>query len=394
MSERSITVIGGGLAGLVASIAAAEQGARVTLHEAHRQLGGRARSTTGEFVANLGPHALYADGPFHRWLADRDLLPPLVSPHLGGFRLRTRGRIRRTPPLAFMRAMALLRHDAPVDVDLRTWAASKAGDEVAAALAGACGVFSFDHDPGRLSAAFAIERARRAFRVPSPARFVVGGWARLVERLADRARAMGVKISLGSPVDALPPGPVIVATDLRAARRLLGDVTLQWTGTRTALFDAGVIERRGDPYVVSDLDESGWVERFTAMDPSLAPPGCSLVQVQLGARPGEDLEAAMARVERLVDTTLPDWRDRLLWNRRSLVTDSSGALDLPGTTWRDRPAIDRGDGVYLAGDMVAAPGLLSEVSWASAVQAAALAVVSRGWRDHMPAPSPVSGATR
>ena len=44
----------------------------------------------------------------------------------------------------------------------------------------------------------------------------------------------------------------------------------------------------------------------------------------------------------------------------------SGALDMPGTTWRDRPAVDRGDGVFLAGDMVAADGLLAEVAWASA----------------------------
>ena len=43
----------------------------------------------------------------------------------------------------------------------------------------------------------------------------------------------------------------------------------------------------------------------------------------------------------------------------------TGPLDHPGKTWRDRPAVDRGDGVFLAGDMVAAPGLLSEVSWAS-----------------------------
>ena len=54
----------------------------------------------------------------------------------------------------------------------------------------------------------------------------------------------------------------------------------------------------------------------------------------------------------------------------------SGALDLPGTTWRERPAVDRGDGVFLAGDMVAAPGLLSEVSWASAIEASRLALAS------------------
>ena len=48
----------------------------------------------------------------------------------------------------------------------------------------------------------------------------------------------------------------------------------------------------------------------------------------------------------------------------------TGALDPPGKSWRDRPAIDRGDGVFLAGDMVAAPGCLSEIAWASAVEAA------------------------
>ena len=58
------------------------------------------------------------------------------------------------------------------------------------------------------------------------------------------------------------------------------------------------------------------------------------------------------------------------------MTARSGPLDYPGTSWRDRPAIDRGDGVYLAGDMVAAPGLLSEVSWASALEASRLALSS------------------
>ena len=42
---KSVTVIGGGLGGLVAAITAAELGASVTLHEAHRTLGGRWRST-------------------------------------------------------------------------------------------------------------------------------------------------------------------------------------------------------------------------------------------------------------------------------------------------------------------------------------------------------------
>jgi hypothetical protein len=73
------------------------------------------------------------------------------------------------------------------------------------------------------------------------------------------------------------------------------------------------------------------VERYTASDKSLAPAGEELIQAQM-----------------------------------------------PGLTWRERPAIDRGDGVYLAGDMVAAPGCLSEIAWASAIEASKLAVAAAG----------------
>ena len=68
---------------------------------------------------------------------------------------------------------------------------------------------------------------------------------------------------------------------------------------------------------------------------------------------------------------LPGVRAREVWRRRARVEDESGALDPPGTTWRDRPQIERRGGVYLAGDMVAAPGLLAEVSHTSAVTAVA-----------------------
>ena len=378
MGRRNITVIGGGIAGLVASIAAAETGTSVTVHEAHGMLGGRARSTAGDFVANHGPHAIYTDGPMWAWLKDRRLTPKVARPRLTGLRFRVDGRSRGTPPATFVRALALLRRRAPHDVDLRTWAASRAGDEVAATLSSACGVFCFDHDPGRLSAAFAIERARRAFRVPPSARFPVGGWTSLVDLLAGRARELGVQIALNSPVDRLPAPPVIIATDLRAARRLLGDDSPHWTGTRTMLLDVGLVFDRRDPTIVSDLDEAGWAERFSAQDRSLAPTGHSLLQVHLGARRDEGLDAALVRIERLLDETVAGWREREVWRRRQLVTDSSGALDLPGMTWHDRPAIDRGDGTFLAGDMVAAPGLLGEVAWASAIEAAALAVGSDG----------------
>ncbi|WP_143664833.1 FAD-dependent oxidoreductase, partial [Streptomyces sp. NRRL B-24572] len=44
---RKLTIIGGGFAGLTAAITAAEAGTEVTVHEAHRTLGGRARTADG-----------------------------------------------------------------------------------------------------------------------------------------------------------------------------------------------------------------------------------------------------------------------------------------------------------------------------------------------------------
>src|SRR5205814_2204237 len=193
-----------------------------------------------------------------------------------------------------------------------------------------------------------------ATKLPSPVRYIPGGWGTMIDRLADRARQLGVNIELGSHVDHLPPAPVVLALPVGRSGELLRDPSLSWTGTRTALLDLGLSKRRRDPFIVSDLDASGWVEAYSVADPSLAPAGEHLVQAQAGLRPGELLEEGVARLEELLDTGYAVWRDRETWRRRLSVTDETGALDLPGTSWRDRPGVDRGDGVYLVGDMVAA----------------------------------------
>jgi hypothetical protein len=189
--------------------------------------------------------------------------------------------------------------------------------------------------------------------------------------MATHADRVGVEIETGAKVDELPNGPVIVAVEPRAARALLPGAELSSTATRTALLDVGLAPtRRRGPKIVSDLDQGGFAERATATIPSLGPEGHDLIQLSLGMRPDETLEQAVARCEALLDVGWPGWREREVWRRRINAHASSGALDLPGTTWRDRPAIDQGDGVWLAGDWVAAPGHLSEVSCVSAIEAA------------------------
>lgn len=378
---KQISVIGGGLAGLVAGISCAEGGARVHLYEAHATLGGNARATTAPYVAHDGPHVLYQNGAMWKWLRERDLTGPAVGV---GFaeqragRFRHGGELRRLPPAAVLRMLVRRRRDAPVDLDFHSWMSERYGEGSARSAANLLGVLTFDADPGRLSAAFVWERLVRVFTAVAPpaVRFVIGGWPTIVTRLEKRARDMGVVIETGARIRELPPPPVIVATSLSAARLLLGDDSLRWESGNTVLLDLGLPAHRRDVFNTFDLDEAGFLERYSLPDPSLAPAGRSLVQAQMPIRPGETHTSATARLESLLDAALPHWRERVDWKRRGGANGRSGALDLPGTTWRDRPGIDRGGEVFLAGDMVAAPGLLSEVSWASARQAATAALAA------------------
>ncbi|MGN6373728.1 MAG: NAD(P)-binding protein [Solirubrobacteraceae bacterium] len=373
-----ITIVGGGIAGLVAAISCAEAGASVRLLEAHEQLGGRGRSADGPYKANLGPHAMYKDGAFWKWMRERSILPDNCGPRLTGVRVRLGGALRRTPPLGAVPSLLRLRgREAPVDVDFRTWAAGYTDEQTAEILSSAAGVFCFHHDPGELSAAFVWPRmVRLLLTAPSIVRYPVAGWSTLVAALEKHVRAMGVVVETRAPVDELPATPVILATELGQARALLGDADLRWQSGNTVCLDVGLRHRRGDPTIVSDMDESGWVGRYSAANPSIAPEGEELIQAQMPIRPGESVEQAALRLERLLDVSIEDWRSRETWRRRQVMDARSGALDPPGASWRDRPAIERGDGVFLAGDMVASEGMLAEVSWSSAVQASRLALAA------------------
>lgn len=179
------------------------------------------------------------------------------------------------------------------------------------------------HDPGSLSAAFVQERLRRATKLPPEAHHPRGGWASVIDRMAARAWNLGVRMETLSRVDSLDAlggtprksgkgtGPVIVATSLDAARRLLKDDSPTWPSGRIALLDLALRTRRGDPFAISDLDAPGWLERFTAQDHTLAPAGEQLLQGQFPIGPQQSRADGVARAERLLDLGFPGWRERI-----------------------------------------------------------------------------------
>ena len=55
--------------------------------------------------------------------------------------------------------------------------------------------------------------------------------------------------------------------------RCSATTALTWLSGTTVCLDLGLREQRGDPWIVSDLDSAGWIERYNAQDATLAPDG-------------------------------------------------------------------------------------------------------------------------
>jgi NAD(P)-binding Rossmann-like domain len=321
--KPDLTIVGAGLAGLTAAIEAAERGWRVTVAEAHSRPGGRARSLAAPFRANEGPHAIYVDGSWWAWLERRGLTPPIVeaprSTGLTGATLVRAGGRLGPWPAELSQAMAALPAEAPAGESFRAWLLRHVDAKTAEAIVGVAFIFTFDHDPGRLSAAFARQRLRRA--LAGGARYVAGGWSTLVDLLAARLAT----VDLGLRADA---GPA-------------------W-------------------FRVVDTDNRIYAARYSLADPALAPPGHELIQIAAACAPGERKTDADRRMQRLLDQSWPGWRAAVQWHRSALRTHCTGAIDPPGTTWHDRPAVRRGTTLTVATDQSAAPGLLAEVGIAAA----------------------------
>jgi phytoene dehydrogenase-like protein len=336
----------------------------VTVAEAHSRPGGRGRSLAAPFRANAGPHAVYVDGPWWAWLERRGLTPPIVTAPRYASLVRAGGRLGPWPA-ALSQAIAALPAEAPAGETFRAWLLRHVDAKTAEAIAGVAFIFTFDHDPGRLSAEFACQRLHRA--LAGGARYVAGGWSALVGLLAERAAGLGAELRTQTRVTDLPAGPTILATSLAAARELTGDPSLTWPGARVATFDLGLqVDASPRWFRVMDLDNRIYAARYSLADAILAPPGHELIQVSAACAPGERKADAERRVQLLLDQCWPGWRAAVRWQRGAVRMHCTGAVDLPGTTWRDRPAVGRGAALAVATDQSAAPGLLAETGIAAA----------------------------
>ena len=267
------------------------------------------------------------------------------------------------------------RRRAPVDRDFFSWASSLHGEATARAAANFLGVATYDADPGRLSAAFVWDLLLRVTAPHAPAvRWVLGGWPAVIDRLAARARELGVAIVTSSRVDALPEPPVIVATQLESARALLGD--RPWPGRAAgACCSTSACTPTGATRSSSPTSTTpGSSSASAAPDPSLAPAGHSLVQAT----------CRFARANREPRRLQPPGAPVRPRRCRSGATGSSGGARgspraaparwtcraAPGATG---PRSTGATGCSSPATSSAAPGMRGEVSINSALAAARLA---------------------
>lgn len=384
-------VVGGGLAGLVAACKLAQGGVATTLLEASGRLGGRAATDIDDgFALNQGPHALYVGGPGMRELAELGVDPPRWYPVSHRSVLVRGGRARRTPGgtarLGLWIVREVMRRDPAELAGISTseWIRSTLRTERARAAAGALvrvTTFVADHDS--LSAEVAARQIKLG--ATSGVRYVEGGWQVIADELAERAVAAGVDLRTRAGVRAIARSAsgwsltlddgelsadlLIVATGgPDAVRKLLGDRCPDPPGpaAEVSVLDLGLdrLPRRDRTFALG-VDEPTYLSKHSprGQDPR------ALLSLAGYARQGRDT------LERLADVVQPGWRERVTLQRflprmvavSAIATPASGGL-------AGRPAVDRGDGLFIAGDWVGPDGWLADAAIASGAAVARAAL--------------------
>lgn len=370
----------------------AEGGVETTLLEASERLGGRAASERREgFDLNQGPHALYVGGPAMRELKAMGIELDWWNPASPASVFVRGGKPRRMlggePALArWLLGIARVEPAELAEVSVAEWIwrslRSEKARESAAALVRVA-TFVADHE------AFSADAAATQLKtvlVPG-VRYLKGGWQSLVDALAARAEAGGAELRTRAAVRAVERDAegwsvkldeetlradvlVVAAGGPDAVGRLLGERAPAAPGpaAEISVLDLGLTKLpRRDRRFALGIDQPTYLSRHS---PPRHPGGVLLSLASYARQPREALEE-------MADAVQPGWRERTVLERflprmtpvSAIATPASGGL-------AGRPQVDRGDGLYLAGDWIGPEGWLVDSAIASGAAAAAAALRS------------------
>jgi len=397
MTEQFI-VVGGGIAGLTAAVALAQKGCNVAVYEQSRHCGGRAATQHQDgFSLNLGPHALYRNGPFYKALRDWEIpfsgnLPRLTKDAYliangrkylfptDGMQLFRTGALSIAEKFSAARVLQLL--TAPRNVDgplsMSRWLDQNVRPGRVRDLTEALTRLStYCNDLDLISANAALKQVQ--FAIKNGVIYVDGGWETLVNGLSRKAESFGVKLSTGMPVERVTQGSVQLADGRRldsagtilavtpdTVERLAGIQLPGLSPIRIACLDLGLesLPAKCGRFALG-LDQPFFLSMHSAFA-SLAPAGAALIHI------GKYLKANAAgtreELENLADLVLPDWRRRVKVAR--FLPNMIASHAIPTCAGRPNMNAIPIPGVALAGDWVGKDAMLADAAVASALHAA------------------------
>jgi phytoene dehydrogenase-like protein len=216
-------------------------------------------------------------------------------------------------------------------------------------------------------------------------RYLRGGWQSLVDALAARAEAGGATLRTRAAVRGLERGPdgweaaldgetlhadvvVLAAGAPDAVAKLLGERSPAAPGPAAELsvLDLGLrsLPRRSRRFALG-VDKPTYLSRHSPPDHR---DGVLLTLASYAREP-------RAALEKLADSVQPGWREQTMLERFLPRMVAVSAIPTPaGGGLAGRPGIERGDGLYLAGDWVGGEGWLVDAALSSGAAAAAAAL--------------------
>ena len=423
MTKYDTVIIGGGVAGLVTAIEIAKAGRSALVLEKADKPGGRAMTVRkGGALFNLGGHALYIGGEADRlfgryglhlegnkpgtkglaiWNGALAPLPGDPRSLLGSRLLGWSGKAKLVSAM-----MKMIKADpAPLArVSLRQWAEAEIGDPMVRHIFYAlCRTATYTQEPDLQCAGPMLKQVQRSLK--TGVRYLDGGWQTIVDRLRDKALAVGADIRTGASVKEILhadgavqgvlcadgttiPASAVVSTASPAATCALAGgediATLRrWKDeARPAMAACLDLALRklpvADRHLAIGLDQPIFFTDHSRAA-RLSDDGSIVVHLikyngsgQRGTKEDERL------LERTMSLLHPGWEREVV--ERQYLPSMAVVHDYPhmGRTAAVGPEVPEIRGMFVAGDWAGHDELLVDAAVASALRAAKLAVNGSG----------------
>lgn len=411
--QQRVAVIGGGLAGLSAAVNLAKHGLAVTLFERSSHLGGRAKTTVKDgYHINFGPHAFYLGGPGRPFLQELGIDPqgnppptanavafykgknPILPLSIGTiFKTSLFGLSDKLRLLKLMLRLNSINENEVESLTVNEWInvdkdLAFGSDALKGFVRTLIQLSTYTRDTDKMSARAGLYQLKAAVR--GGVSYLHGGWAQMVDALADKAREHNVELVTGSEVvelskDAATDAYTVVFQDrtkgiLRETFSALliaapPDVVKKITASHITTPGQIPLILGGDELVdvkaacldicLSELPRPEMTYSLGIDEPlyysvhssaaNLTPPHGALIHTAYYLKQGEvGTPEIEKRLESMMDTLQPSWRDKLVYKRflanitvvHKLISVKNGKLSGYWTEETNEP------GVFRAGDWV------------------------------------------